>query len=195
MIAKKTKKWLDLLPKITASYNDSFHRSIGMKPNDVTKNKEAEIWNRLYMPKPRKLKAPKTNESSTSREKPFTYSIGDTVKVTTDTHKFSKGYNKRWSDENFQIAGRYIKQGKEVYSKTLKMIRSKEVGILRNYSELQFRKTRVMKYKKFLEPVTVLARKSTSFIGLDGIKSLTAGSMLRRLKTINKSTHGFICHS
>ena len=116
MIAKKTKKWLDLLPKITASYNDSFHRSIGMKPNDVTKNKEAEIWNRLYMPKPRKLKAPKTNESSTSREKPFTYSIGDTVKVTTDTHKFSKGYNKRWSDENFQIAGRDIKQGKEVYS-------------------------------------------------------------------------------
>jgi hypothetical protein len=32
----KTNRWIDVLDEFIRSYNESFHRSIGMAPNDVT---------------------------------------------------------------------------------------------------------------------------------------------------------------
>ena len=118
MIAQKSKRWLE----VTASYNSSYHRSIGMKPNEVTKRHEANIWNRLYMPKP---KRPKLISKKPFKKNTFQFKIGDTVNVTMDTHKFNKGYNKRFSDENYQIADRALKQGKEVY--TVKDLENKSI--------------------------------------------------------------------
>jgi len=46
-----TKRWIDVLPRITQSYNNSFHRSIGMTPNQVTPANEALVMSRLY-PRP-----------------------------------------------------------------------------------------------------------------------------------------------
>ena len=46
-----SKRWIDVLPRITQSYNNSFHRSIGMTPNQVTVANEALVRRRLY-PKP-----------------------------------------------------------------------------------------------------------------------------------------------
>ena len=43
-----TKRWIDVLPRITQSYNNSFHRSIGMTPNEVTGANETLVRNRLY---------------------------------------------------------------------------------------------------------------------------------------------------
>ena len=38
---KNTYMWIDV---IQDSYNNTYHRSIGMAPNDVTQEKKAEIW-------------------------------------------------------------------------------------------------------------------------------------------------------
>jgi hypothetical protein len=48
-----TKRWVDVLPRITQSYNNSFHRSIGMTPNEVTPANEGLVRRRLYpLPNP-----------------------------------------------------------------------------------------------------------------------------------------------
>ena len=122
MISQKKKRWLELLPKITSSYNDSYHRTIGMKPNDVTKDKEVDIWNRVYWPK-EKLAKRKANKDS--KKKDFKFNIGETVKVTLNPYKYDRGYNKRFSDENFLVTDRSMKQGKEAYG--LKDMKNDEI--------------------------------------------------------------------
>ena len=114
MVAKKTKHWLDLLPAITSSYNKSYHRTIGMKPIDVSKENEADIWKRVYWPKIKVLK--KGKQTTREHKKDFRYKVGDTVKITTEKGKFDRGYNTRFSLENFNIADRHIRQGIEVYT-------------------------------------------------------------------------------
>ena len=111
MLAKKTKRWIDLLPLITRSYNNSYHRSIGMKPTDVSKDNNAEIWNRVYLPQ----KQAKKKSAAVHRKHEYKFKLGDTVKVTIEPGKFNRGYNERFSQENFSITTRGTHQGKDVY--------------------------------------------------------------------------------
>ena len=111
MISKKTKRWLEILPKITDSYNNSYHRTIGMKPNEVTKENEADIWNRVYLPQKQAAKRPGT----TNRKPEYKFKLGDIVKVTIAPGKFNRGYNERFSQENFSVTSRATRQGKDVY--------------------------------------------------------------------------------
>ena len=43
--------YIDVLPKLVASYNTTYHRSIGMSPNEVNANNEDLVRKRLYPPK------------------------------------------------------------------------------------------------------------------------------------------------
>ena len=47
--ANNTYKWIDVLSKLVKGYNTSFHRTIQMKPGDVNKNNEKDVWNTVYM--------------------------------------------------------------------------------------------------------------------------------------------------
>ena len=46
--AKNTLSYIDVLPQLVKSYNNTYHRSIKMKPNQVTKATEAKVWETLY---------------------------------------------------------------------------------------------------------------------------------------------------
>ena len=46
--AKNTLTYIDVLPQLVSSYNNTFHRSIKMKPSQVTKANEARVWDTLY---------------------------------------------------------------------------------------------------------------------------------------------------
>ena len=46
--AKNTLTYVDILPQLVSSYNNTYHRSIKMKPRQVTKANEAKVWNTLY---------------------------------------------------------------------------------------------------------------------------------------------------
>ena len=46
--AKNTLSYIDVLPQLVKSYNNTYHRSIKMKPSQVTKANEVKVWDTLY---------------------------------------------------------------------------------------------------------------------------------------------------
>jgi Integrase core domain len=87
-----TRTWVDILPDLIKAYNSSFHRTIGMAPNDVTKSNEGEIANRMFPEKPKLV---------------WKYEIGDTVRISEYKNIFAKGYLPNWTREIFTIFDRY----------------------------------------------------------------------------------------
>lgn len=89
---RRTNRWIDVLDDFIRSYNDSFHRSIGMAPNDVTFDNAEIVTKRLYPEKP----VPK-----------WKFLIGDTVRISKYKNIFQKGYLRNWTDELFTVTERY----------------------------------------------------------------------------------------
>ena len=85
----KTKTYLDVLPKLVKSYNDTYHASVGTAPNLVTKDNYEAVWLRLYN-QPVVYKKPQ-------------FSVGDHVRVSKARKTFDKGYLPRWSQELFKV--------------------------------------------------------------------------------------------
>ena len=98
--AKQTNKYIDNLNDFVQSYNNSYHRSIGMKPVDVRKSDQDRIWNRLYG----------NNISAQSRK----VAIGQKVRISKVKGVFEKGYVPNWSEEHFHVE-QPIHKGKPVY--------------------------------------------------------------------------------
>ena len=92
---KKTWKYTDVLQKLVDSYNKSKHRSIGMAPNDVTKETEEQVRNKLYPP---------------GEERPikFKFNVGNKVRIAREKPVFGKGYTQQWTDEIFTIWKRQL---------------------------------------------------------------------------------------
>lgn len=79
-------KWINILSAIVRKYNNRKHRSIGMKPVDVTANtklKREVDFTKHYQPK---------------------YKKGDIVRISKYKSIFRKGYLPSWSSELFRIA-------------------------------------------------------------------------------------------
>jgi hypothetical protein len=90
---KNTRRFLDVLPDLIHSYNNTYHRSIGMKPMDVDRTSEDLVRKRLYPVKPKKLK--------------WKYSVGDRVRISMHRQPFEKGYEGNWSEELFVVNVRH----------------------------------------------------------------------------------------
>lgn len=82
-------KWLDILPTLIKAYNNTKHRTIGVKPSDVTSENENQILKR-FSTKARLLKKPK-------------FKLNDKVRVSKVKQIFEKGYTPNWSTEIFTI--------------------------------------------------------------------------------------------
>ena len=52
--AKRTRRYVDVLPDLVHSYNNNHHRSIGMAPMEVTADNEGVVRKRLYPPNRRR---------------------------------------------------------------------------------------------------------------------------------------------
>lgn len=83
-------KWLDVLPKIVYQYNNKKHRTIGMKPIDVTEKHEKHLLNTAY-------NHIKISDLHTK------FKVGDHVRISKLRGKFAKGYQPNWSTEIFTI--------------------------------------------------------------------------------------------
>lgn len=99
--AKQTSRWIDALPKIVTSYNNSYHRSIRMAPANVQKNDESKLWVRLYGDGDTELKQLKSRWKSNRPLKE-----GTMVRVNRVKGQFEKGYMPNWSREHFLIDNR-----------------------------------------------------------------------------------------
>ncbi|XP_043479942.1 uncharacterized protein LOC122509766 [Leptopilina heterotoma] len=83
-------KWCDILSNVIANYNDSKHRTIGIKPKDVTSEDVHTLKGRFL--KLRKI----------PQRKPK-FKIGDNVRVSKFKNVFEKGYTPNWTTKIFTI--------------------------------------------------------------------------------------------
>ena len=92
-----TRQWIHILDDITHNYNNSYHRSIKMKPNEVNENNAHEVWLTLYA----------ENASTVPPEPKF--KIGDIVRVEKYDAgtRHTKGYTINFTNEKFKIIGVY----------------------------------------------------------------------------------------
>ena len=97
---KETRRYVDILPKLVRAYNITTHRSIGMRPVDAYARKFDALQN-LY--------------KSSTRQKPFKYKVGDTVRISKTRRAFRKGYAAGWSEEIFTIVKRQRRDRLPVY--------------------------------------------------------------------------------
>ena len=76
--------YFDVLDDIVDEYNNTYHKSIKMKPIDVGDNYFAEY-----------------NEES--NEKDTKFKVGDHVRISKFKNVFAKGYTPNWSEEIFVV--------------------------------------------------------------------------------------------
>lgn len=86
-----------VLPLVLKNYNSSYHKSIGMSPNEVNEDNQLQVWNHL-------------NEVS-KRSKLQKIQAGDKVRVLLKQKAFDKKYKPQFSKQLFTVTskrGRYV---------------------------------------------------------------------------------------
>ena len=104
----QTFRYVDALPKVTESYNNTYHRSIKMKPIEVNGENQSEVWMTLYRSIKKKPMDPKKTK--------FLFSVGDWVRISYLKKPFEREYSEKWTGEMFKVTGRHIRQGHPVYT-------------------------------------------------------------------------------
>jgi ribosomal protein S17 len=97
-------RYLEVLPAIMKSYNESVHSAIKASPSSVTPENQFFFWRRYHSPMADK-----------SLIKPFTFNVGDTVRISKSRHKFARGFKSGWSLEQFKIIKRITRKPVNVY--------------------------------------------------------------------------------
>jgi hypothetical protein len=82
-------KWVKMLPDLIKKYNNTFHRSLGMKPVEVNARNENKVKHRLN-----------AVDSSPFKKR---FSVGDKVRISKYKKVFTKGYLPNWTNEVFTI--------------------------------------------------------------------------------------------
>ena len=90
MDEKKDKNWHEYLAHFTFNYNHSKHSTIKMRPVDVSKKNEQEVFENLYGDWTEKVVPPK-------------FQIGDKVRVSRYKSTFAKGYEMTFHNEIYTI--------------------------------------------------------------------------------------------
>ena len=110
MRSQKKYRYIDVLQDFVASYNNTEHRSTGLRPSEITEGEvERSLWWHLYKPKtpyvPKKVR----------RRTAFLYSVGSHVRISHSSKTFERAYDEKWSTEIFVISRRFIRQGIKKY--------------------------------------------------------------------------------
>lgn len=106
MTRQQTKRWVDILSKVTESYNATYHRSIKRTPRSVTPKDSVALWKAQYNPQPESSRKPPTKSSTVN----FKYKVGDLVRVSFMRHTFQREYDERWSRELFVVNTRFMSE-------------------------------------------------------------------------------------
>ena len=88
--SKGTYKWIDVLDQLVYNYNNTKHNTILMKPKDVNKNNEYQVWTTLYGHLYAESPLPK-------------FKVGDMVRISKYKSTFTKGYEANFTEELFKV--------------------------------------------------------------------------------------------
>lgn len=83
--------WINILQNIINKYNNTKHRTIGLKPSKVNKKNEKQLLNSVY----NKIKQVDLKEQK--------FQIGEQVRISKNRGVFDKKYIPNWSTEIFSI--------------------------------------------------------------------------------------------
>jgi hypothetical protein len=92
---RKTTRYIDVLPQLVQSYNNTVHSSIKMAPSEVSVLNQIEVYKNIYGPR----------GSNPERRPPIKYKFkaGDYVRIQKEKLKFEKGYEATFTHETFVI--------------------------------------------------------------------------------------------
>jgi hypothetical protein len=90
----QTQVYIDHLDDFVDSYLDSVHRGTGMRPINITKANEDEVYDKIYLPQQR---------AEEKMDLSFKYKVGDKVHVAATRTKFTKGYVPTFKKEVFKV--------------------------------------------------------------------------------------------
>jgi transposase InsO family protein len=85
-------RYIDVLQDLIAGYNKTHHRSIRMRPNEVTEENEHIAYRHLYLGR------------KTPKQIRFQFKVGDSVRITGEKHPFRREFFQRWSEEIFEVS-------------------------------------------------------------------------------------------
>ena len=100
---QNTSRYIDALPDIILAYNKSFHRSIGMRPIDASKEQEHILYENLY------------GRRKVRKDVPFQFALGDSVRIAGEKHPFRREFFQRWTEEIFQVSKRWRQRHINLY--------------------------------------------------------------------------------
>jgi len=89
LLSTNTKTITVVLPKILNNYNNSYHRSIGMSPNDVNEETQEQAFENILSHATKKIRE--------------TISVGDSVRVRLKRKSFDKGYKPKYSKQIYKV--------------------------------------------------------------------------------------------
>lgn len=92
--AKNTLKYIDVLEALIKSYNNKYHRTLGMAPVEVTKKNVKAVFQHLY------------GSVLNKKVQRFRFQIGDLVRISKHKRLFTKGYLRNFTDEYFKVIDR-----------------------------------------------------------------------------------------
>jgi hypothetical protein len=117
-------RYIDILPKVIDSYNRTPHSSLnGLAPADIDSENERQLWYQTYFP-PKKYQSAFRDARKhhtgpigkrPKRRSPFSYNLGDSVRLHYSRGKFTRDYDQSQSGEIFFVKGRRLDQGLPIY--------------------------------------------------------------------------------
>lgn len=113
MTKHQSHRWVEILPKVTESYNSTYHRSIKMAPKQVKKSDEPYIWMKNY--DYASSDSSNSKQSTLVKNRQFKFKIDDMVRISQLRGAFDREYDERWSGEHFLVKSRGFKQGIPIY--------------------------------------------------------------------------------
>ena len=91
------KRWIDRIEDIQDNYNNTYHRSIKMAPNQVSMDNRQKVFKNMY---------PDIDVTIECRLKK-----GDHVRIALNKERFDKGYTPAWSEDIFEIVKIFQRSG------------------------------------------------------------------------------------
>ena len=85
----QTVRYLDKLHDFMWSYNNTYHRSLGMAPSNVNETNQDIVWQRLY------------GRGGGGNPK---FMVGDRVQISKAKRQFENGYMANWTEELFTVS-------------------------------------------------------------------------------------------
>ena len=95
------KRWIDVLQSFVTKYNNTYHRSIRMKPSQVSLQNRDRVFRNLF-PEIKRVVKPRLEKNSL-------------VRIVKTKGVFEKGYSRRWSREIFTIISAKTQNGVDYY--------------------------------------------------------------------------------